>query len=443
MRIYVVFYLMVLMTAGVSLAVWRSCPYRRGCWIPLGILVSGMAWLMWQMSDPPILFADFTQAYYPAGRAIVQDVSLLYHRIAACEETAICGFINIPIVALSFAPLSIFTLSTAQLLFAILSFASIPAIVYMLWSLSATSPSRRYAIALLFLFNGPLFYSLKEGNLTHFVLLLLVAAVVCLEKERDRWAGALFAVAAVLKLPLLLFGLYFAIKRRWSVAAGFGYTLAAVSAVSLIYAGWNSHVEWYQEAIRPFANKGLSAFNVQSFDGFLLRLRDDARLYDWRPAEVVWELRMLRYLFAAALLGSSWFLFVRDPGTEVRKTQFVELSMVLCLALIISPISWTHYYLLLLLPLSLYVGGKLTISLRGAWPGLVLLCALLIAPPVTFVKPTSWLAGQIMTKLVVSHYLAGAMIFWAVLGYARLRTARVSHHRTSRSGATMSESAAA
>jgi hypothetical protein len=402
-----------------------------------------MAWLMWEMSDPPITFADFTQAYYPAGHAIVEDVSRLYHRIAACEKTAVCGFVNIPIVALPFAPLSMFSLSTAQLLFAILSFASIPVIVYMMWSLSDASPSSRYVIAFLFLFNGPLFYSLKEGNVTHFVLLLVVAAVVCLHKERDRWAGALFAVAAVLKLPLLLFGLYFAIKRRWAVMAGFGFTLAAVTTGSLAYAGWNSHVEWYQEAIRPFANKGLSAFNVQSLDGFLLRLRDDVRLYDWKPAEVVWELRMLRYLFAAALLGMSWFLFVRDRGVDVRQTQFIELSMVLCLALILSPISWTHYYLLLLFPLSLYAGGKLTIPTRGAWLGAVLLCALLVSPPVTFVKPTSWLAGQIMTKVLVSHYLAGAMIFWVVLGYARLRMARVPHRRTAWSGATMRENAAA
>jgi hypothetical protein len=385
------------------------------------MVVSGIGYWMWKMSDPPIVFSDFTQAYYPAGRAILADIPTLYHRIAACEEAAICGFVNIPIVAFVFAPLSTFTLPTAQLLFALLSLAGVVLTIYMLWSMSEAPLPARCTIAVLFVFNGPLFYSLKEGNLTHFALLLLVAAFVCLDKERDRWAGALLALAAVLKLPLLLLGLYFAIKGRWRVVAGFASALMGVAAASLLYAGWTSHVEWYREAVQPFANKGLSAFNVQSFDAFLLRLHEDAKLYDWKPADVVWQLRMLRYALAAGILGVSCRLFMRTHGPDRKKVEFLELSMVLCVALIISPISWTHYYLLLLLPLCLYAGNRLPMPQYGAWLGWMGLCALLISPPVTFVPPMSGFWGQIIVKLFVSHYLAGAVLLLILLGYARLK----------------------
>jgi hypothetical protein len=102
-------------------------------------------------------------------------------------------------------------------------------------------------------------------------------------------------------------------------------------------------------------------------------------------------------------------------------TVSLELSMVLCVALIISPVSWTHYYLLLLLPLSLYTGQKLAIPLHGGWLVAIIACVLLISPPVTFVSPTNWLSAQIVNKFLVSHYLGGAMLLWFLLGYARLR----------------------
>jgi hypothetical protein len=211
---------------------------------------------------------------------------------------------------------------------------------------------------------------------------------------------------------------------------GFSSALAAVSAVSIAYAGWGSHVEWYQEAVRPFGNKGLGAFNVQSFDAFLLRLRDDARLYDWKPVEVMWELRLLRYAFAAALLGMCGHLFMRYPGRDPKQTQLLELSMVLCVALIISPISWTHYYLLLLLPLCLYVGKRLPVPDQGVWLGAMTVCVLLTVPPVTFVQPSGGFLSQLLIKVMLSHYWAGAMLLLMLLGTARVRNQEATHAQT-------------
>jgi hypothetical protein len=411
-----------------SIGLFRSYSHRRELPLFLAALMSAMGLLMWRWSDPPILFLDFTQAYYPAGRAILEDVSQLYERISACEDTAICGFVNIPIIALLFSPLSALSLHSAHVLFALLSLIGVMATIYMIWFISDAPFPNKYVIVFLFMINGPLFYSLKEGNLTHFVLLALVAGVLCIDKKWDRWAGFFFALAAIIKLPLFLFAGYFFARRRWAVIRGYCFTLVGICSVSLLYAGWNSHVEWYREAILPFANKALSAFNVQSIDAFLLRLGDDARLYDWKPSDVSWEFRLLRHSFAAALLGLSWLLFRKSPESSDMRTVSLELSMVLCVALIISPVSWTHYYLLLLLPLSLYAGRKLTIPFRGGWLVAIVVCVLLISPPVTFVSPNSSFGAQVVTRFLVSHYLGGAILLWLLLGYARLQGCKV-HHR--------------
>jgi hypothetical protein len=128
---------------------------------------------------------------------------------------------------------------------------------------------------------------------------------------------------------------------------------------------------------------------------------------------------MIEQGIAALLAGSSALIFLRERGRDGRETTYLELSMVLCLALIISPLSWTHYYLLLLLPLGLYAGNRLPIDARGGWIAVMMLCTLLISPPATFTgqdRPRGMLG-----TLFLSHYVMGATLLWACLAYARWR----------------------
>ena len=412
---------------ALSLLWWgavRSTHVHRAPRLVLGLGAFGLWLWIWSLSEPSVPFSDFNVAYYPAGRAIIEDLPHLFTR---CWDTPVCGFVNIPIVALLFTPFSMVTLRHAQWLFVALSLVGLVVTLLLLWSMTDREASKRWAILLLFAMNGPLVYSLKEGNLTHFALLVLVAGVVCLDRGWERSAGACFAVAAIIKLPLLLFGVYFVGMRKWRAAFGYGFTLATISGLSLWYAGWASHVAWYREVILPLSDKGLTAFNVQSIEGVLLRLQDDARLYDWTPVAVPPDIRLAGRLCAALLFGLSCLLFLRRPGTRHRETMYVELSMVLCLALLISPISWTHYYLFLLLPLSLYAGNRLPMPDRGGWLAVVTAATLLLAPPVTFAEGA--VSRGPMETLLLSHYVLGALLLWGVLAYARWRMVEVRQFR--------------
>ncbi|MCE3224569.1 MAG: rane protein of unknown function [Nitrospira sp.] len=422
---HVIFYAFVALAGLFWLLAFRYGSARKTLRPLLGFTLGGIAVWIWQVSEPSVIFSDFTTAYYPAGRAILEDIPHLFTR---CRDSPVCGFVNIPIVAFLFTPFSILTLRHAQWLFAGLSLIGLLMSLGLLWSITEQRPARKWAILLLFAINGPLFYSLKEGNLTHFALLLLIAGVVCLDKTWDRSAGVCFALAGIIKLPLLLFALYFIGKRRWATVVGYSATVVTVTALSFWYAGWDGHVEWYREVIMPFSNKGLTAFNVQSMEGFLLRLQGDAKLYDWKPMEVAGEVKMAAQACAALLVGLSCIFFLRDPGKQVRETIFLELSMVLCLALIISPISWTHYYLFLLLPLALYAGNRLPIADHRGWLVAMITCLLLISPPVMFMGQHDEEYGQI-ARLFLSHYLVGALMLWGMLAYARWRVADVQSLR--------------
>lgn len=420
----------LLFYAGVlalSLLWWGAFRFphvRREPRLVLGLGAVGLCLWTWTLSEPSVPFSDFNVAYYPAGSAIIEDLPRLFRR---CWDTPVCGFVNIPIVALLFTPFSLLTLRHAQWLFVALSLVGLVVTVLLLWSMTDRDRSRRWAILLLFAMNGPLVYSLKEGNLTHGALLVLVAGLVCLDRGWERSAGACFALAAIIKLPLLLFGVYFVGMRQWRAAFGYGLTLATISALSLWYAGLASHVAWYREVIQPLSDKGLTAFNVQSIEGVLLRLQDDARLYDWTPVAVSPDIRMAGRLGAALLVGLSCLVFLRRPGTRHREAMYVELSMVVCLALLISPISWTHYYLFLLLPLSLYAGNRLPMPDRGGWLAAVVVATGLLTPPVTFAEGA--VSRGLLEKLLLSHYVLGALLLWGVLAATRWRMGEVQSLR--------------
>ena len=428
MDLYMVFYVLVVLAGFWWVLAFQYGVSRRVVQTLLGSTLSAVALWTWLVSEPTVLLSDFNVAYYPAGRAVLDDLPHLFTR---CWDTPVCGFVNLPVVAFLFAPFSMVTLRHAQWLFIVLSLASVALSLCLLWSMTDEARSRRWAILFLFAINGPLFYSVKEGNLTHFVLLLLIAGVVSLDKTWEYRAGICFALAAIIKLPLLLFAVYFWGKGHWKVLGSYAATLVGVVALSLWYAGWSSHMGWYREVILPFSNKGLGAFNVQSLEGFILRLHENVPLYDWKPVEVDGNTKLVERIGTVLLAGLTGLLFLRRSSKPMRETNFLELSMVLSLSLIISPISWSHYYGLLLLPLGLYVGNRLPISNGKASAVVMGVGTLLITPPVLFVGQDAGSQSPI-ANFMVSHYLMGAVVLWGLMAYTRWSIAETHNLRLMR-----------
>ena len=93
----------------------------------------------------------------------------------------------------------------------------------------------------------------------------------------------------------------------------------------------------------------------------------------------------------------------------------LEFSLVINLALVLSPISWSHYYALLLLPCGLYLGGRLPLpadvhSRRLLWSGMAL-CSL----PIVVLPLQADLLGEIVARTLVSATFAGGVAMLAAL----------------------------
>jgi hypothetical protein len=389
--------------------------------ISLTLLLSGLLahLALWQISEPAFLFSDFFKAYYVAGEAVLADeVNSLY------REGAEVTFVNIPILAYLFAPLARLDDVAAGWTFLALGLAAVFVAWALLVRIGPYCASSAALLAFIFLINGPMVNSLREGNSTHFLLLLLVLALLLWRAGWDYSAGLVLGFCALFKLPLLLLGGYVLLRRRWRIVAGGATMAAVVIGLSLWLFGLETHVAWYRVCVEPFMRGVVPAFNVQSIDAFLLRLSTGAALLrEWLPMPLPPTYRLVRTLLMLAIYGVATSLIWRAGGREplprisgaLSTRDLTEFSLVLTIALISSPLAWTHYYLLLLLPWSLYQGGLLslpddTLSRSLMWSALAL-----ISLPVLMPGLPQGFATEIMARTVVSMWLFGGLLMLIAL----------------------------
>ena len=376
--------------------------------------------VLWQVSEPPTLFSDLYKAYFPAAE-VLWDVGLKAN--FPFTEMGAGGFVNVPVLAWLFVPLVPLGEDAAGWVFLAIG-AAATTLACVLLRRMARPGTEAAPLVLLFLLNGPLINSLREGNTTHFVLLALILALMLLQRGSQFAPGVLLGLCAVFKLPLLLFGAYFLLRRRWMVVAGGVTAISGVLLLSVAAFGLDNNVNWFNCCVEPFLGGIIPAFNVQSVDGFLVRLvTGTSRLSNWDPMTVPMAYKVARQILFAALLGYvAWAMqragartSARPRAETARVRELLEFVLVLNLALVLSPISWSHYYALMLLPWGLYLGGRLpwpsdALTRRLLWSGIVL-CSL----PIVVLPLQADLIGEIVARTLVSATFAGGMAMLAAL----------------------------
>jgi hypothetical protein len=259
-----------------------------------------------------------------AGQAVLHGRSPYPQHATIAVLGAAKSFVYPPIAAYLFAPLAALPVVAAEVLFFLASIACL----FGALRLVGVRDWRCYTVPLLWL---PVYSSLSLGTISPFLVLLL-ACGWRYRDERPRLSAAAIALAVVAKLFLLPIVLWLVATRRWRTAS---WTAVFAAAVFLV----------------PFAPLGGHALGGYSH---LLRMLDAAlgsNSFSTRTllhAVGVGSLTstLLVGLCVAGLVFGAWRLGWRggDAGS---------LALALGAALLLSPIVWTHYYVLLLVPLGI------------------------------------------------------------------------------------------
>lgn len=274
-------------------------------------------------------------------------------------------------------------------------------------------------------------YSLSLVQTHIFFVLLMVAAMTLAAKKRGVWAGLLLAVAAAVKITPGLLLLYWLARRQWKAAASFGVASAAIVAITAAVAGPTVFMAYLTELSRT-SNVLLVAFNNQSLAAWWMGHRYPASdLFVWNILRLPFGVKLISTLLSvASVVVGGWM----DNGQPPGKTGGIRLSgaaFAMAGATIFAPIAWSHYSILLVVPVMILIDAHLQRSSnrRERWIFLALALAVfaLNLYPLSYrevlMHPfTLRVLGNRPLSLVRSQFYAGLLAMagmWLVTRWTR------------------------
>ena len=300
--------------AGVVLAVLAAKAIGRLYYDPALFAVAG--WIV-----PPDfgIFLNAGDAILD-GRSPYQDVEGIGHYL---------GYVYPPLLAFAVIPFTVIPSSAAASIFALMTLGFI---VWALWLLGVRD-WRCYPVALLWPFTRE---AVEYGAIGPLLLLF----VALLWRYRDAtWGGASSTAAAVAaKLFLWPLALWLAFTGRIRAAVlsvGIGFVLVFVPWAAIGFKGLSQYPELLDEVADQQDYRSYSVIAlVRSLDG--------------SPALA----QVLSIALGLALLALAFWSTRRDALSAWDRDR-LSLGYVLAASLVLTPVVWPHYLVLLLAPLAL------------------------------------------------------------------------------------------
>jgi hypothetical protein len=286
------------------------------------------------------LSLDFHASYWPAADRVLHGITP-YAAPSSPEVAESTAFVYPALGALLFVPFGLLPHGVADAVFVALCIATVPVLLALL----GVRDWRVFGIAFLW---QPVFSAWETAN----VMLLLALGIALLWRSRDRpfAAGLLLTLLVSVKLFIWPLAIWLLATRRY---AALGY--AVVCGVALNAAAW---------AVLGFDQIGryvklLSAVSAheegRSYSVLALALDAGAT-------------RTVAYALALALaaaVGAACFVLGR------RARDVPALLLAVATALLATPIIWTHYFVLLIVPLALL---RPRLDIVWALPIAIVLC---------------------------------------------------------------------
>lgn len=231
-----------------------------------------------------------------------------------------------------------------------------------------TGPAMTAVAALALTVSAPISSDIKYGQVSLFLVALVLADLLLL--RRTGWNGVLIGIAAAVKLTPLIFVplLWFCGRKRAAVTAAMTFAgCAMIGALALPGDSWRF---WTDEISQVSRLGYITGVGNQSLNGALMRLEvpDHAR-------------SVLVLAIGGGIAAAGLVRGVR----LARENHWLGAGVVVGAAsVVLSPVSWTHHQVWLVLAALLPVAGPGWVRL--GWPASVLGVMIL---PVTALEPLS------------------------------------------------------
>jgi hypothetical protein len=288
-----------------------------------------------------------------------------------------------------------------------------------LWNLAVAVP--------VLLLCNPFVQNFNQGQLNIVLLLLLTGAWSLDRSGRPGWAGVLVGAATAIKLFPGFLLLYFAARGRWRAVLTGVLSLAALTGLTLGIVGLETYQE-YWHVVLPHVARCRDWWLNASVPGFWSKLFE-------APSEHSVPLVDSPALFLAAsalcCVPLCLVLLAAIRRARTRDEHDLVFSLALVTMLLVAPITWDHYLVLLLVPLAL-----LWVRWRrlGGWIWLYLIClAAFWVPPAAifdYVQPGGTEASDHRVKYYET-LISVSYQCYALLGLFAVLTAAICREQSS------------
>jgi hypothetical protein len=351
---------------------------------------------------------DFT-VYSAAGQAVLDGTD-----IYAAQNVRGWLYVYPPPFAILMTPFAKLSLAWGSGLWYLISLLGLASAAVMAVKLAreAVSPAAG-AIDTWTLYEAPLFLAspwlisgLIRSQASEFMVWLMIASIYCWRRGRPVLGGMSLAAAALMKaFPIALLA-YFAWQRQWRFfGAFFAFLLVGGLVLPALVYGWQQNLDYWNQWGHIVAGPALSANDSREGNILYAQLLNSLKPRNQSLEALLLTLKtppqLIKPLLAAMALGMlavmAWMAKKADD-----QTQLIIVSAFVMWNLLIPPISETHYFGLLLLPLAVLTAIALGESDR----------------------PSRWLAAAVMALCLIFTVWANLdkdmelyrLLCWASLG---------------------------
>jgi Glycosyltransferase family 87 len=198
---------------------------------------------------------------------------------------------------------------------------------------------------------APLVMQLFFAQLSLLILLLLTGTWAADRSGRPLLAGVLLGMAGVIKLfpGFLLY--YFVLRRQWKSLFAAVATVLLLTGLTVAVLGVESYRS-YIEDVLPRVSEFRGKWNNASLGGFWIKLFDPPSVKDTRVEALYQSKWLARFgiLSSYTAVVVALTRIVRRAATPAQQDVAFGLSIIAML--LVSPITWDHYLLLLLIPIA-------------------------------------------------------------------------------------------
>lgn len=319
-----------------------------------------------------------------------------------------------PTFLLAFEPLTHFPPQVAYWIWFALSIIALSVSMFLLLQRSGHGASALGALILLY---PPLAEHFLTAQTQLLVLILLVLMLLCLENGNDATAGALLASAGALRAYPLALSAYLLLLGRWRAFASEVAFLTIIALVTVLVLGTGFCENWIQGigyATRLGANP--ATVTLHTFVSRFFWYCFGMKLSNW--------LEFFRY----AAIGAAEFALLAFTAKATLSSHRFGFSVWIVAAILLSPMAWTHYLVLLFIPFGELVAAANQGMCSGRAIGMMIVSyGLTIALYVTMgAMPTdsafrAWVwIGQGLTLSVLLAYIS---VYWLALDSSRIVSA--------------------